>query len=35
MLYGMSHSWHIIFIREVANIDIHGSTGLIGVRVMN
>jgi hypothetical protein len=35
MLYCMSHSWHVIFIGEVANIDVHRRTGLIGVRVMD
>jgi hypothetical protein len=32
MLHCMGHSWHIIFIGEIANIDIHGGTGLIGPR---
>jgi hypothetical protein len=35
MLYRMSHPWHIVFIGEVAHVDVNGRTGLIGVGIMN
>lgn len=35
MLNCVCHARHAIFIAEVANIDIYGSTGLVRLRIVN
>ena len=35
MFDGMSHSRHVVFITEASDIDIHGSTGLVCLGVMD
>lgn len=35
MLYSMRHTRHIPFITEIANIDVHGRTGLVSLRIVN
>lgn len=35
MFYGVGHTGHSSLIAEVADIDIQGGTGLVGIRVMD
>ena len=35
MLDGMGKPRHVLFIAEIANVHVEGSTGLVRVRVMN
>jgi len=35
MLYSVSHSGHVLFVAEVAHIDIHGRAGLVRFRIVN
>ena len=35
MLNSVCHTWHVDLVTEVSNIDIHSSTGLIGLGIVN
>lgn len=34
MLDSVSHAWHILFITEGSNINVHRGAGLVRIRVM-
>ena len=35
MFYGVSHTWHVILVAEIAHIDIQGCACFVCLRVMD